>query len=139
MDKDLVRMGQGLFTSDKIRHFQHAGILGMATANDHPNAAPVTFSQITENAWFVGAARLDNRDALRDRLGLMPSLAQTLSDANLVGRAYLRWGEKCVELLMGDWAFAISDLISGRLFLARDQFGISSVYYSVNPHRTYAN
>lgn len=134
MDKDLVRMGQGLFASDKIRHFQHAGILGMATANDQPNAAPVTLSQIAENAWFVGAARLDNRDALLDRLGLMPSLAQTLSDANLVGRAYLRWGEKCVELLMGDWAFAISDLISGRLFLARDQFGISSVYYSVNPH-----
>lgn len=84
---------------------------------------------------FTAAARIDNRDelcamfdiALRDR-------AQT-PDGELVLRAYLRWGEESPKHLLGDWSFAIWHPAERRLFLARDHYGITSLYYFQDAHR----
>ena len=46
-------------------------------------------------------------------------------------RAYRKWGPACVERLRGMFAFAIWDEAEGRLFCARDRFGIKPFYYAV--------
>jgi asparagine synthase (glutamine-hydrolysing) len=78
-------------------------------------------------------ARIDNRDELiRDlRLQEQPGLA----DSELILAAYRRWGEGCVDHLVGDFAFAIWDRRAGRLFVARDPLGCKPFYYAVSAGR----
>jgi len=44
--------------------------------------------------------------------------------------AYEKWGEACVDHLIGDFSFAIWDASRGRLFCARDFMGIRQLYYA---------
>lgn len=70
-------------------------------------------------------AVLYNGDALGDRLGL----GRGASEPQLIVAAYRRWGEDCVDHMEGDFAFAVADAARGKLFLARDRFGVRPLYY----------
>jgi asparagine synthase (glutamine-hydrolysing) len=45
-------------------------------------------------------------------------------------QAYETWGERCVEHLTGDFAFAIWDRRARRLFCARDHFGVKPFFFA---------
>src|SRR5690349_22195239 len=73
----------------------------------------------TDNFCITADARIDgceNRD-LTD-------------DLTRIVCAYEKWGEECVEHLIGDFAFAIWDKRSRRLFCARDHFGVKPFFYA---------
>ncbi|MDX8533590.1 lasso peptide isopeptide bond-forming cyclase [Mesorhizobium sp. VK25A] len=76
--------------------------------------------------------RLDNRDELLARLGRRD---RSMTDAALVMRAYLKWGEACPTYLQGDFAFAIWDGERQALFCARDHFGVKPFYYHSSGRR----
>jgi asparagine synthase (glutamine-hydrolysing) len=84
-----------------------------------------------DRLWIVADARIDARAELIDSLGvaeqrrLMPA-----PDVELILQAYLRWGEDCVDHLLGDFAFAIWNGLERRLFCARDQLGVKPFYYA---------
>jgi asparagine synthase (glutamine-hydrolysing) len=71
--------------------------------------------------------RLDNRGELVRRLGTAPPAA---SDAELVAAAYRLLGERCLDLLAGDFALAVWDPRARALVLARDPFGSRPLYYA---------
>jgi asparagine synthase (glutamine-hydrolysing) len=71
--------------------------------------------------------RLDNRDELIALLEAEGLRDQT--DAELILRAYQKWGEQCPKKLLGDFAFAISDKRRQQLFCARDHLGLRPFYY----------
>jgi asparagine synthase (glutamine-hydrolysing) len=73
-------------------------------------------------------ARLDNRDELFSKLGLN-SGQRVVGDGELILRAYLNWSADCVDHLLGDFAFAIWDGRTRRLFCARDQMGMRQLTY----------
>ncbi len=50
-------------------------------------------------------------------------------DTEVILRAYGVFGAECVRLLHGMFGFALWDAKLGRLFVARDRFGIKPVYY----------
>ncbi len=75
---------------------------------------------------LMGRIRLDRRDELCVQLGAPISE----SDAALVLRAYIRWGEGCVDHLRGDFCFVLWDESRRRVFCARDQIGVRPLYYA---------
>jgi asparagine synthase (glutamine-hydrolysing) len=85
--------------------------------------------------WIVSDARLDAR---RDLVGALCDDTERelirAPDVELILRAYLRWGEDCVDHLLGDFAFAIWDERRRRLFFARDHMGVKPLYYARVDH-----
>ena len=80
-------------------------------------------------------ARIDDRGALCDTLGVPHPERTGLADADLAVRAYTRWGEACPAHLVGDYAFAVWDARRGALFCARDHVGARPFYYALEDGR----
>lgn len=59
------------------------------------------------------------------------------SDTEVVLAAYIQWGESCVNRFVGMWAFAIYNKQKGKLFCARDRFGIKPFYYIYSGSKFY--
>lgn len=74
--------------------------------------------------------RLDNRAELSVALGLDSPAARELTDAGYVLAAYARWGEDCVQRLLGEWALVIWDSLSSTLFCAKDPLGWRPLFWS---------
>jgi len=83
----------------------------------------------------IADARLDNRAHLLARLPDNPS--STVSDAELILRAYEAWGPKAAAELLGDFAFAIWDPRDRRIVCARDTSGQRCLFYRLD-QRTFA-
>ena len=84
---------------------------------------------------FTAEARIDNRDELCERFGIAPAQRPHTPDSVLILRAYLHWGEACPERLVGDWSFAVWHPAERRLFLARDHYGVTALYYYQDAER----
>jgi len=81
--------------------------------------------------WITGSIRIDARKDLVDKLNIARQLnLPKTPDCELVLYAYQKWGEKCVEHLLGDFAFAIWDVQKRKLFCAKDHFGMRQLYYA---------
>ncbi|NND03355.1 MAG: hypothetical protein HKN91_11265 [Acidimicrobiia bacterium] len=78
---------------------------------------------------LTAAARIDNRQDLFRQLDLPPSERVGLPDSALILRAYEKWGTGCVSRLLGDWSVALWDARRRQLFLARDHFGVTGLYF----------
>ena len=79
-------------------------------------------------------SRIDNRQELLPALGL----SDEVSDSEAILKAYGIWGKKCVDRLLGDFAFAIWDKAKAELFCARDHMGLKPFYYYHNPGKIFA-
>lgn len=84
--------------------------------------------------WITADVRLDSRQDLIEKLRDKNDEVDrhSVTDPELILRAYRAWGESCVDYLRGDFAFAIWDAAHKKLFCARDHFGIKSFFYAVN-------
>jgi asparagine synthase (glutamine-hydrolysing) len=79
---------------------------------------------------LVGHFRLDYRDELGDKLGLIQSELELTPDSTLVMLAYQKWKDQCVNHIEGDWAFALHDSTLNTVFFAKDKLGYSALYYT---------
>lgn len=79
--------------------------------------------------------RVDNRPELISAMRGQAPISDATTDAELLLRAYLQWGERCLEHVVGDFAFAIWDSPRRQLFCARDIMGIRPFYYFRDDHR----
>ena len=70
---------------------------------------------------------------LREELRGYGHTFRTSSDTEVVLRAYLQWGQRCVDRLVGMFAFAVWDVRRQALVLIRDRFGIYPLYYQERP------
>lgn len=78
---------------------------------------------------LTGHFRLDYRDELGDKLGICFEALKMVPDSMLVMMAFEKWQEDCVHHLEGDWAFVLYDSKENRLFLVKDQSGISALFH----------
>lgn len=54
---------------------------------------------------------------------------KTKSDTEVLLAAYQKWGEGCLDRLIGMFAFIIWDEKENKAFVARDRFGVKPLYY----------
>lgn len=74
-----------------------------------------------------------NFPALTEELRVAGHVFQTHCDTEVIVHAWEQWGEDCVQRFRGMFAFAVADLRTGTLFLARDRLGIKPLYYALLP------
>jgi len=83
------------------------------------------------NLFIVADASLYNHGELAHRLGDDPS-AKNAGEAELILRAYVKWGDQCLKYLYGDFAFAIFNTETGGIFCGRDPMGVRPFYYMLH-------
>lgn len=81
------------------------------------------------NLAITSDARLDNRDYLINALNRSTFKMKVIPDSQIILEAYKKWGQDCLEHLLGDFSFAIWDGNKQSLFCARDHLGIKPFYY----------
>jgi asparagine synthase (glutamine-hydrolysing) len=84
-----------------------------------------------DDVWVAADARIDGRSSL------VPSLREQghdvstgAPDAELILHAYAVWGDRCLDHLLGDFAFVLWDGRRRRLLAARDQLGVAQLFYA---------
>ena len=78
---------------------------------------------------LVADVRLDNREELGPALDLTPGAASGMCDAAMLLAALTCWGERALDRLVGDFAFAFWDGTERTLLLARDPLGQRPLHY----------
>jgi len=82
------------------------------------------------SVWIVFNGEIYNHVELRAELESRGHVFRTRSDTEVLLHCYLDKGEECVDSLNGQWAFAVWDTRSRRLFASRDRLGIRPFYYT---------
>ena len=83
--------------------------------------------------WVTYNGEIYNYLELRRELGVRGSVFTTASDTEVLLEAYRHWGAGMLPRLVGMFAFAILDVRSRTVFLARDHFGIKPLYLARRP------
>jgi asparagine synthase (glutamine-hydrolysing) len=82
------------------------------------------------NALVITAdIRLDNREVLANKLDMLDTPLESITDSTIILEAYKKWGKECPKYLLGDFAFVIWDESKQQIFCARDHIGIKPFYY----------
>ena len=84
--------------------------------------------KLADGSVLVADVRLDDRAGLCGELGVTGS---GLADSELLGSAWLRWGEQSLDRLVGEFAFAVWTPAARRLYCARDAAGRRMLYYAL--------
>lgn len=84
----------------------------------------------TRSLWITFNGEIFNYLELRDELIGKGHSFTTHSDTEVILHLYEEEGERCVERMNGQWAFAIWDAQRRRLFLSRDRLGVRPLFYT---------
>lgn len=120
---------------DGIRHWYDGPVgLGHCMLHTTPESLrePLPYQSRQSGCVITADARIDNRDELIRVLQLRsngPDAHPGMPDSMLILRAYEKWGEDCVDHLIGAFAFVIWDESRQELFCARDHMGVRPFYY----------
>jgi len=93
---------------------------------------PMTLAAAGEIFTIVYNGELYNTDEIRNGLKKLGHFFEGHSDTEVVLHAYAQWGEECLQLFNGIFAFAIWESKRQRLFLARDRMGVKPLFYALH-------
>jgi asparagine synthase (glutamine-hydrolysing) len=79
--------------------------------------------------WLTYNGEVYNFRSLREELGGDPSEWRSLTDTEVILRAYEKWDTDALSRFRGMFAFGLWDEPKHRLLLTRDEFGIKPLYY----------
>jgi asparagine synthase (glutamine-hydrolysing) len=101
-------------------------IVDLSHASDQP------ICNEDESKWLVFNGEIFNHLELRRKLQRAGHRFKSVGDSEVIVHAYEEWGDACVEKFNGIFAFAIWDVSTRRLFMARDHLGVKPLYYSAS-------
>ena len=131
MQEDLAHRGpdgHGLYTEPSL-------VLGHQLLQVTPESM-YDKSPYEEDGFVITAnARLDERQALMDKLNIAPEVREKTTDSILLLRSYRKWGKDFLKNIYGDFAFGIWNKEKKELFCARDQMGVKPLLYYFQDNR----
>lgn len=120
---------QGIFASQQgmcaLGH-NRLSIIDLSTAGRQP------MSDAEERYWIILNGEIYNYLELRAELAADYQF-RTQTDTEVLLTAYMKWGQGCLDRLIGMFAFAVWDEKDQSLFAARDRFGVKPFYYHQKP------
>ena len=115
---------RGLFkASALLLGHRRLSILDLSAAGHQPMVDEATGAAITFNG------EIYNYLELKQELEQLGHRFRSRSDTEVLLRAWLHWGEGCLQRLNGMWAFAIWLPAERRIVFARDRFGVKPFHY----------
>jgi asparagine synthase (glutamine-hydrolysing) len=82
--------------------------------------------------WIVFNGEIFNYKELRIGLEKKGITFKTKSDTEVLVQLYAVYGKKCLDLLNGQFSFAIWDKLKEEVFIARDRVGIRPFFYNIH-------
>ncbi len=132
-DFEVMRPHMRIWGKDRDGTFSTSGAaLGHQLFIDTPESRSEQqpWTDPTGSGWTIVAdARIDNRVEVAGALGGEPPA----NDAELLLRAWLHWNERCLEQIIGAFAFVLWHEPSRTLVAARDQMGCRPLHYHTSP------
>ncbi|MGB7655814.1 MAG: XrtA/PEP-CTERM system amidotransferase [Novosphingobium sp.] len=116
--------GQGVWTAPGVG----LGHLRLSIIDVAGSPQPMASSD--GRAMLVFNGEIYNFRDLRAELKSHGAEFHTDGDSEVILAAWQRWGPACVSRLHGMFAFAIYDLTTRQLFLARDRLGVKPLFYA---------
>ncbi len=115
---------EGSFRDDRAAlGFRRLSIVDLETGNQPiPNE--------DQSIWVVCNGEIFNHQAVRAELEARGHVFTTRTDVEVLVHLYEEAGDKLLDRLNGQFAFAIYDTRRNRLFCARDHFGIAPFFYT---------
>lgn len=107
--------------------------LKIVDLNDRSNQP---FTDAETGLTVVLDGKIHNYKQLRNELSAHYRFI-TNGHAELLLKAYHRWGKACLKRLNGFFSFAVYDRTAQHLFLARDHFGTKPLYFTLYKHTFY--
>ncbi len=101
-------------------------ILDLSDAGHQPMASE------DSRFWITYNGEIYNYRELRSELEGAGHRFATHTDTEVILAAYAEWGADCLHRFNGMWAFVLLDRQEGRVFAARDRFGVKPLYYWVS-------
>jgi len=89
-------------------------------------------ADISGRYWIVFNGEIFNYIELRKELEKKGIRLKTQSDTEVLVSLFAMYGKSCLNMLNGQFAFAIWDKHKEELFLARDRVGIRPLFYTIN-------
>ena len=90
---------------------------------------PMTWDRGDEIFTVVYNGELYNTEELRRKLLALGHRFEGHSDTEVLLHAYAQWGEGCLAMLNGIYAFAVWEHRKRRLFLVRDRMGVKPLFF----------
>jgi asparagine synthase (glutamine-hydrolysing) len=87
-------------------------------------------SNTDKSLWIVYNGEIYNYIEVRDELVKLGYKFHTNSDTEVLLLLYQEYGEKCLDKINGQFAFAIWNKSKNQLFIARDRVGIRPLFYT---------
>jgi asparagine synthase (glutamine-hydrolysing) len=110
--------------SNAVLGHTRLSVVDLSPASNQP------FSDPDGYWWIVWNGEIYNYQELREELAKAGHRFRTLSDAEVLLKAYIQWGDGCQHRLNGIWSLAIFNQREQTLFLSRDRFGIKPLYWA---------
>ena len=122
-----------VFYVRNCRHFPHPALPAGRPRPDHrldAAAGPGRGRGLPFGRYaIVYNGELYNTDAVRGRLISLGHRFLTRTDTEVVLHSFIEWGERCLPLFNGIFAFAVWDNLRKSLFVARDRMGVKPFFY----------
>ncbi len=122
---------------DGIYSARHAVLLHarLAVIDIEKGRQPMTCINNGAVYTIVYNGELYNTAEIRTALMQKGTVFNTDSDTEVVLKAYIAHGEKCLDMFNGIFAFAIWNEADNSLFMARDPMGVKPLFYKLDTER----
>lgn len=86
-------------------------------------------SNVKKDYWITYNGEIFNFQEIREKLISKGYIFNSNTDTEVILYSYIEYGEKCLDLFRGFFAFCIFDIKNNELFLARDRLGSKPLKY----------